>query len=396
MEPRKDLYLYFHFPFCKKKCDYCDFYSICELDKISSFSDAILIESDQHSELISQSNIKTIYFGGGSPNLLSTNKLYRIISKLGEYNSLNKIEEFTIEINPGEISKEVLLQFRDCGVNRISIGSQSFSDKDLQFLGRIHDSSQIFKTIEMVNNAGIDNISLDLIYGIPHQDLNGWKDNLEKAVSTNVNHFSFYNLIYEEGTKLTKKRNQFLFETVNEDIEFEMFKLAHDQLRQNNYQHYEISNWSKPGKQSIHNSAYWSGDNYLGIGPSAHSFINGKRWRNCRSVDTYNTKLNQGLTVIENIEILDDQKIIAETLMLGLRTSTGLSISKFEEVAELPFNEILDKINRKFNNTFVPKFAELNNNYLVLSLDGWFICDYIVEQIFEITKEIKYDYKKDF
>jgi oxygen-independent coproporphyrinogen-3 oxidase len=391
---KKELFLYIHFPFCLKKCDYCDFYSKTDLKDRNHFFTALNKEIDQYSKIISNSKIKTIYIGGGSPNLIPPKLLKQTVDHLKYYNTLNSIIEFTLEINPGNITKEKLQEFVNIGVNRISIGSQSFYDDELKFLGRIHDTSDIFNTIDNVRSVGIDNISLDLIFGIPGQNINKWSNNLDNAIKTNANHFSFYNLIYEHGTKLTESRNANNFQTVDEEIEFQMYELAHNKLGENNYQHYEISNWSKPGDEAIHNSAYWNGSNYLGLGPSAHSFYNGKRWSNIRSLSKYITNLNNNKSTIDFQEILNKNDKISEALLLGLRTSTGLSLQYFQNLTNIVFSLILNHLNKKFNDQFLIKYASINRNYLVLTIEGWFICDYIIEQVMIIIEEINNDLKK--
>ncbi|MBN2279738.1 MAG: radical SAM family heme chaperone HemW [Candidatus Marinimicrobia bacterium] len=395
MKSLQNLYLYFHFPFCLKKCHYCDFYSICTTDQIPDFRDALLLEMDQYAAVLKQSKIKTIYFGGGSPNLISSKDLVSILSRLKNYNDLADIEEFTIEINPGEISAQKLVDFANSGVNRISLGAQSFIDDELKFLGRIHNSQMILTTIDRVRNSGIRNLSLDLIYGIPGQNMENWQYNLDQALGTSVDHFSFYNLIYEPETPLTRLRNAHKLKPVNENLEFAMFQRAHKVLEKAGYHHYEISNWAQINKESKHNSAYWEGSNYLGFGPSAHSLLNGKRWSNVRSVDQYCQLLTRHQSAVEAIELLDKNQSAAEFIMLKLRRAKGLSVDEFQNLTHRDFSKILEAVQKKFDGQLIPKYAELKNNNLVLSLDGWFICDYIVQEIFNQTKELEYDYKKN-
>ncbi len=387
---RKDwLSLYIHFPFCRKKCNYCDFYSIDQVSKINTFVESLCSEIASYNEIISNSKIYTIYIGGGSPDLLSIENFNKIIDQIKQFTDLNHLQEFTVEVNPGNISDELLRTFHNHGVNRISMGVQSFIEKELQILGRSHTISDVYKSIELVRKAGINSLSLDLIFGIPGQTIDNWKYSVDKIIKTDVGHLSFYNLIYETGTPLDLMKSKGEIEAVNESIEWQMYKFAHDILNKYNYNHYEISNWCQPDKIALHNSVYWNNGKYLGLGPAAHSYNNVKRWWNIRSVDDYINKLSLGKSVIDEIDIQNISSQISELLLLSLRKNTGLNIKYIEEILGFKFQIVLDKIEKKFNNNFIPKYGILKNNKLILTLEGWFICDYIIQEISLVTDNLR-------
>ncbi len=389
-----DLYLYIHFPFCIKKCTYCNFYSTTGLDAIDDYFQFLYREIDLYQKILSENSIKTIYLGGGSPNLMPPAYLEELIRRINQYNPLADLEEFTVEINPGNISAEMLYHFSQLGVDRVSMGGQSFFDSELEFLGRIHSAADIFQTVQTLHKVGIQNFSLDLIYGIPGQTVTSWEENLIKALKTGATHFSFYNLIYEPGTPLTDALARKQFQPVDDEREFEMFKMAHEKLARHNYHHYEISNWSIPGKESRHNSAYWQNKNYLGLGPAAHSYFDKERWYNYNSFDSYRQSLSAGKHPVQYRETIDSPLAIQELIMLSLRTARGLSIQQFESITAIDFARVCEKMNQLFDNRFFKKYAQINRDFLQLTVDGWFICDYIVKKIIEITEEIWNDNKK--
>ncbi|MFP4548018.1 MAG: radical SAM family heme chaperone HemW [Fidelibacterota bacterium] len=391
---KRDLYLYIHFPFCIKKCSYCNFYSFTELDAIGDYFQYLYREIDLYYKILTKYPIKTIYLGGGSPNLIPATYLEELIRHIKKYNDLTALEEFTVEINPSNISAEKLSHFLELGVNRISMGAQSFFDSELEFLDRVHTRADIFRTVENLHQVGIQNFSLDLIYGIPSQTATSWEENLSIALKTGATHFSFYNLIYEPGTPLTAALARKQFQPVDEDREFEMFRMAHDKLARHNYFHYEISNWAIPGKESVHNSAYWQNKNYLGLGPAAHSFMNDDRWYNFNSFDSYRENLDNIKFPIQYRETIDSQLAIQELVMLGLRKAQGMSIRQFINLTNLDIELVCQKMEQIFDNRFLKKYAQMNNDFLQLTVEGWFICDYIVKKIIEITEEIRDDNKK--
>ncbi len=389
----KNLYLYIHFPFCVKKCHYCDFYSITQQSQIPAYFKALFQEIQHYQSILASHSIKTIYIGGGSPNLIPPALLEKVTQQLDHF--LDAPIEFTLEINPGNISHSNLVRYKKLGINRISIGSQSFCDKELDFLGRIHRSQQINKTIAAVIKNGIDNFSLDLIFGIPGQTQESWEQSLNSAIESGTSHLSVYNLVYEPGTPLTQLRNRGKIQLPEEELEFQFFQYAHQRLQTAGFDHYEISNFSLPEKESKHNSAYWLGEHYLGFGPAAHSFYGGNRWQNIASVSDYIARLSKNRSPITAKKSINQQEHIQEQLLLGLRQKSGLNIPRYEALTNVNFSDILSAIETRFRQTFLEKYATKTNNNLQLTIEGWFICDYIVRELNKITEDFYNDNKKN-
>lgn len=381
--------LYIHFPFCQKKCAYCDFFSEdYGFDRISKWASSIVTELELLQEQgIDFKNINTIYFGGGSPNLISVDDLDLIISKLRELCKFANIDELTMEMNPGNVKPGFFDRLNKNGIKRLSIGCQSMNDDELKILGRIHNSEDIRNTVTLAKKKGFKNFSLDFIYGIPGQTLESWKDTLHKALNLNVEHFSLYNLIYEPATLLYKKRDTGIIKEINEEIEWQMYDYAHEILKLAGYEHYEVSNWAKPGAQAKHNSIYWYGGKYYGIGPAAHSY-NGKiRWWNVRNIDKYISFLQKKKLPIEDAEELGEKEILTEFFLLGLRTSEGINISELENFTGKDFSKIFQEIEKKFNKDFFNKYAKINQKKIKLTHRGWFICDYIISGFLDICEK---------
>ncbi len=388
----KKISLYIHFPFCSKKCLYCDFASEdYNLQRQDKWAEALLKEIDLHQRNgIDFRGIKSIYIGGGSPNLISIQNFVKITEKLLECTPFQKPAEFTVEINPVSRDEELIDSFIRNGVNRISVGCQSFHDDELKTLGRIHSSGDIFHTVARLKKAGFRNISLDFIYGIPGQTLDSWRSTLNQALEMEVEHLSLYNLIYEEGTPLYSLRKNNQIKPLDEKIELDMYLVAHEVLQDAGYIHYEISNWAKPGKQAGHNSRYWTGEHYLGLGPSAHSYSGKWRWWNYRDIDKYIELLINGKSLpIEQRELLSGKDQETEFLFLGLRTGNGIYIPRFEEITGVDFESLQSRIIEHFGDRFWNEFAFVEDKCVKLTPRGWFIGDYIVEKMMQFIEEIR-------
>ena len=385
------LSIYLHFPFCIRKCLYCDFASEdWDLDRIEQWTDALISEINLNKKKFANSKkLYTLYIGGGSPNLIGIENFNRIVWTLSSYFNFNELREFTVEVNPGGTSIELLNVFKNAGVNRISIGCQSFVDNELKTLGRIHTADDIVKLLERVKSAGISQKSLDLIFGIPGQTIESWRGSLESAISHNVEHLSLYNLIYEKGTPLSDLRSKGIISPVEEEQEWLMYDLAHKMLGKAGFIHYEISNWAKPGYIAVHNSIYWSGGKYLGFGPSAHSFDGENRWWNCRDVNAYIDLLKNGNLPTEDSEKLSDENKEIEYLLLGLRTQTGIEISRFESITGMEFISAYKMLMDHLEERIEGEYGYIDGNYFRLTHKGWFLCDYIVSELLRITEEGK-------
>jgi len=328
--------LYIHIPFCKKKCSYCDFVSYAgKEDQIDEYVEAIIRELESQLSTF-HSPLSTIYFGGGTPTLLKPKHFEEILT---HYPLRITHCEITVEANPGTINKEYLTTLRKLGTNRLSIGAQSFNDKHLKTLGRIHDSKQIHQAVEDARAAGFDNINLDLIFALPNQTLEEWKKDLSAAVSLCPEHLSTYNLQIEPGTELADRVENHELPVTSEDLDADMYEHTINYLKENGYNHYEISNFAKPGFECKHNINYWLNGNYIGIGTGAHSHIDGKRWENTSSVEEYLSSSNYALPITQ----------YDASIFMGLRLLDGIPIEKFagymDQVRSLTKEGLLEESN---------------------------------------------------
>lgn len=314
--------IYVHIPFCKSRCKYCDFFSTTHLEKQTQYTEAVLSEwSDRRKELMG--GIQTIYIGGGTPSTMSVELLRRIIGAIKPDTQDAEIE-VTMEANPGDITLEKARAWREIGINRLSIGIQSFNDHLLQLIGRRHNAAEAIQAVKDAQTAGFDNISIDLMYALPDQTIAMWQDDIAQALALGVQHISSYGLIYEEGTALTTLLEHGIVEAVDEEVEMQMYDYLVDQLTTLGYEHYEVSNFALPGRQSRHNSSYWNDTPYIGLGAGAHSYNKTQRQWNISELDSY---IEQALAhnLQPEIEILTDEQRHTEHIMLALRTSQGVS-----------------------------------------------------------------------
>jgi oxygen-independent coproporphyrinogen III oxidase len=303
--------IYIHIPFCERKCIYCDFYSVENLNLIDRFTESLLKEIEIFSieaDFFNDSIFDTIYFGGGTPSLLEPAQIEKILNKLSQSFKISSNPEITLETNPGTVDKRRLLEFKNLGVNRISFGVQSFFDDDLKFLGRIHTGEDAFRCINDSFEVGFENVSIDLIFGLPGQTVEKWLENLKFAVSLNVPHISAYNLIVERGTPLHELVSLGKVEIPEDEIQAQLYERTIDFLENAGYVHYEVSNYAFEGFECRHNLKYWQYENYIGFGPSAHSFWINKRWWNFANLNKYINALDLGKIPVANFEILDEEK----------------------------------------------------------------------------------------
>jgi len=380
--------LYIHIPFCVKKCAYCDFYSTTtEPSKIEKFLNAAENEVELYAQhpVFAQIKFRTLYIGGGTPSLLSAQQIDKLFQKVLSRFHFAKDFEFTIESNPETISFSKLKEYRSVGINRLSIGVQSFSDSELQTLGRIHSSDQAKKCIEWASQAGCDNINLDLIFAIPGQTLNDWQDNLEQAIQLKPKHLSIYCLTIESGTPLERQILSGKLKKVNEETEREMYLWSIDVLSTAGYQHYEISNFALTGFECKHNLMYWDGSPYLGIGPSAHSYWNGHRQWNVGSLEQYLKLLKSNIKPVAGQEQLSQDQKILEFLYLNLRTIHGIDIRQFKYQFNLSFIEKFEKVLERLHNHPDGELFHLQKNILKLTPNGFVlfdeICQYFADEI---------------
>ena len=325
-----DLSIYVHVPFCTNKCNYCDFLSyIYEDEVVNRYLHALKQEVQKYEAYYKDKKIISVYYGGGTPSCLKPDQLTGLFEACLPCIDNTDEQEITCEVNPGTLSKEKLLIMKEAGVNRVSMGAQSFADEYLRYLGRQHRAADIVDTYFSIRRAGIRNINLDLIFALPGQTVYAWRKTMEQASALAPEHISVYNLTVEKGTKFHKLFQEGKLIPVDEETELAMYKEAIYYLSNMGYEHYEISAFSYPGKESRHNLSYWLNKNYLGFGPGAHSSFAGVRWENTGSFEEYRSLVAKGEYPVSFSENLSTSIMKAETMILGLRLRNGVSRSEF-------------------------------------------------------------------
>lgn len=327
---KEELGIYIHIPFCKSKCYYCDFTSyVNKSNKIDTYIQKVICEMGQYD--LSKYNVTTIYIGGGTPSYIEEKYIKQLLrtlkTKLAENQTKYEDMEITIEINPGTITKKKLEQYKMSGINRISIGLQSINDKLLKQIGRIHNYQEFVEAYKLVKETGFENINIDLMIGLPNQAIQDIKKTLEEIKRLDPNHVSVYSLIVEEETKIEQLISKGKLQLPNEELERQMYWYVKNTLELKGYKHYEISNFAKEGKESKHNMNCWEQKEYIGLGATAHSYLNGVRFSN--SAFTEDGEWNFKNKKIEEKQNLEDKK--KEYMLLGLRKMKGVSIQKFKE-----------------------------------------------------------------
>ncbi len=324
--------IYIHIPFCKQKCHYCNFYSTVSLKYRKEFYNALIREIKSRIDYLGTEEVNTIYFGGGTPSMLSTEDLSNIINALYSTYNVSKDVEITLEANPDDLTKDQIYDIKNhTPINRLSIGIQSFFDDDLVYLNRVHNSVQAQKSIETALIAGFDNMTIDLIYGIPTLTDKKWKENLVRFFEYGIPHLSSYSLTVEEKTALDVLIKKQKLENINEEQSINHFNILLEETEKKNFVHYEISNFALEGYYSKHNSIYWLGGHYMGLGPSAHSYNGIARQWNVMSVKRYCEEANP-INIIEEKEVLTTDQMYNEYLLTSLRTSWGCDIEHITNV----------------------------------------------------------------
>jgi putative oxygen-independent coproporphyrinogen III oxidase len=322
--------LYVHIPFCKTKCPYCDFYSIADTSLVASYLAALDAEAQLYSDQFPA--FDTLFMGGGTPSWLGKEHLAELMKNLRRQFAFAPGSEITIEANPDDITAEKLRLFRDLGINRLSLGCQSFDETELRFLGRRHTASQTKTALDLIRAAGFLNIGLDLIYGLPGQTAAGWINNLEMALRFNPEHLSCYQLTLAEDTPMGRSVAQGDLVPLSEELQREFFLLTARFLKERGYLHYEVANFARGEEYTCrHNHKYWTRMPYLGLGPGAHSFNGTERWWNCASVLQYGVSSQQGKVPVAGRETLTPEQVRLETLYLGFRMSDGVSLATIRE-----------------------------------------------------------------
>lgn len=323
--------IYVHVPFCASRCIYCDFYSTTQSASVrAQYVEATCNEIMMRTNYLPTNNIKTIYFGGGTPSQLAPKEIEKILDCIFKYYQVDNNAEITLECNPDDIDKTFVQSTKRLGINRVSLGVQSFDDDILHLLNRRHNAQEAINAVETLHHNDIDNISIDLIYGLPRQTCNSFAHDLDQAFALPIKHLSSYALSVEKGTALDKKIRQNELQTANEDAFVKEFSLLMQQAECHGFNHYEISNFAIPGFESKHNSGYWDGTPYLGIGPGAHSFDGENRQYNLPSLSEYISQSALG-KVPHTTELLNNNERFDEWVFVCLRTKRGLSLSLTEQ-----------------------------------------------------------------
>lgn len=356
--------LYIHIPFCVKKCNYCDFVSFesgCQKD----YFECLNKEIELYSDFFNSYNIDTVFIGGGTPSAVNSCYIEKILQNI----KVDDNAEITIEVNPGTLSIEKLKAYKKAGINRISIGLQSANDNELKILGRIHTYEDFLRSYEMIVNAGFTNINTDIMFGIPNQTLDSFKNTLSEVKKLNPTHISAYSLIIEENTPFGRME----LDLPDEETDRAMYECLNTELL--GYQKYEISNFAKPGYECRHNIKYWQMENYLGIGLNSHSFINGRRFSNTSDLNFYMNNLNNAILPVIESEYETDEELIKDTVITGLRMCKGINLNSIDRRFKINFYEKYKKI--------IDKYTSMNllvykNGNLYFSEEGFSVSNYIL------------------
>ncbi|MBA3679642.1 MAG: radical SAM family heme chaperone HemW [Bacteroidetes bacterium] len=352
--------IYLHIPFCKQACSYCDFHFSTNLNTKDALVKAIIKEIENRYNYLNNNKLGSIYFGGGTPSLLNKQEFEAIFEAINKHFTCDKAAEITMETNPDDISKENLKIWKQLGINRLSIGLQSFNDEELKWMNRAHNASQSVTSVLMAQDEGFDNITIDLIYGSKFQDLKTWESTLLQTVSLNTQHISSYNLTIENKTVLGIQNAKGKEPSINDDLSSKQFLMMSDMLQQNNFIHYEISNFGKPGFFAKHNSNYWLQKHYLGVGPSAHSFDGTSRQWNVRNNNLYIQALENSTSYFEKEELSVKDRF-NEYVLTRFRTIWGCDVNEIRSL----FGEEIEKHFLKMVTEKKNDLEENNRSYIL-------------------------------
>ncbi len=375
--------IYIHIPFCASKCGYCDFHSLAGHDAwMAEYHDALLLHIRESAERMEPYYIDSVYFGGGTPSYYGAKRICEIFNTLKLTGQVLKRAEVTVEMNPDSVTEKDLRMMRKEGINRVSIGVQSANDDLLKLIGRRHTFRQAEQAVAAARAAGFQNISLDLIYGLPTQTKKDWADTLGRVMALRPEHISCYGLKLEEGTPMYESyRNSALLPT--DDEQADMYLYAVETLQQYGYQQYEISNFSFPGKESRHNLKYWNAENYMGFGSGAHSYVNDVRYSYIRDVQAYIDGINEETPILDEYEYIDHFEHATEYIMLGMRRSKGISQAEYQAVYSGDFAPIAAKLQE-----FVQKgWVVQEGDRWHFTPSGFLLSNLLIEALLEVQAE---------
>lgn len=334
--------IYIHIPFCVRKCDYCDFYSVPGRDgRMDEYLHALEVHIAESAPQAEIYTVNTIYFGGGTPTFFGAERLARLLQLVRKQFNVSKDCEITVECNPDSADQDTLLTLKKAGVNRLSMGVQSAQDKELEEIGRVHSFAQATRAFQRARDAGFDNISLDLIYGLPDQTMESWKESVEALLKLNPEHLSCYGLKLEQGTPLYERREQ--EQMADDDTQADMYLWMVERLKNAGYGQYEISNFARPGRQSRHNLKYWMGEEYIGFGPSAHSYFGQQRYSFVRDLDAYVKGVLYNGKILDESTRINRREMGKEYLMLRMRTIWGVEENEYRERFYLNFRPLEER-----------------------------------------------------
>lgn len=368
--------IYIHIPFCKSRCIYCGFYSTTLLDLRKKYINAVCREMELRKNYIREP-FSTIYLGGGTPSLLDEAELTKLFLYINNVYDVDRNAEITMECNPDDITPEFTNMLSRLPINRVSMGAQTFADSRLRILHRRHSSDEVKHAVKLLREAGIKNISIDLMFGFPDESLSQWKEDISAALALNVEHISAYSLMYEEDTPLWKMLDTGKVKEIDEELSLTMFKELVCQLTDAGYEHYEISNFARPGYRSRHNSSYWHQVPYIGLGAAAHSFdLNSRQW-NVADLKLYIEEINNGIIPMEREE-LDNDTTFNDIITTALRTSDGIDLNAMET-----------RLGKRYRNTLISAagkhleqgLLEIRHDRLRLTSEGIFISDMVMSDL---------------
>ncbi len=364
--------LYVHIPFCIRKCNYCDFcsYKLDDFTKREEYIDALVKEISSYKE--KNISVDTVFFGGGTPSLLSDDELRKIMNSIKEAFDISPEAEFTVEANPKTLTRDKLSLYTELGVNRISLGLQSIHENEQKILGRIHNFDDFLNSYKLVRDAGIKNVNVDLMYGIPEQTQESFEETLRTVISLSPEHISLYGLILEEGTPFFDNRDK--LSLPDEDAECDMYYLAARLLKEAGYLHYEISNYAKEGCESRHNLKYWRVKEYIGVGVSAYSYFDGKRYGNVGDVSEYISDTGKRV----DVTICDLEAVKYDYVMLGLRLHEGISLSEYKSLFGIDF---LEEHRKKIEAYICAGLIEIRGDRLSFTERGFYVSNTILTDL---------------
>ena len=370
--------IYIHIPFCKTRCIYCDFFSTTQLELREQYVEAVCKEIEMTNKYLNGDTIHSIYFGGGTPSQLDTTQIGRILNTVQAHHSIVQNCETTIELNPDDVTSEYVESLSSLPVNRVSLGIQTFNDNTLRFIHRRHTSQQAIDAVRLLQNHGFSNISIDLMFGFPGETLEDWQNDIEHALQLGIQHISAYSLMYEEGTELYRLLSSQQIHEIDEELSRNMYQTLMERLADAGFEHYEISNFAKPGYYSRHNSSYWNDTKYLGIGAGAHSYNGIIRQSNISNIKAYIDGIHEGMPKCDTEMLTRDQQY-NETVMTRLRTSQGLNTDIIKERFGTDYYNHLMTAATPYYNIGLLKIDEGN---LSLTPKGIYISNDIIASLF--------------